>query len=338
MADLKYLVRVAGGMSGKKLAYAIDTVRRHSGRSKLFIFLDMCVCMLRYGAGYFDYMMYGFWDLTAAQRATYVTRLSNKKIQSLMNNDEFSYVFDNKNVFNKLFAKYLRRETLDAETMTEDELAAFLPGKEYIFAKPNKGSCGTGVERLTVADFADVGALYRYIKEKNFGVVEQAVKQHPDMAALYPHSVNCMRIVTDLVDDQVHIAYIVVKMGTHGAVVDNSGQGGVLCAVDPATGKIKSIAVDDYTNTYECHPDTGVSFVGYQLPMVDQAIALVSAAAREPSANQTHHIGWDVAIAEDGPVIIEGNDYPGTDLCQLYAHTPEKCGLLPYYKKLLPNL
>ena len=35
------------------------------------------------------------------------------------------------------------------------------------------------------------------------------------------------------------------------------------------------------------------------------------------------------------PAIIEGNDFPGTDLCQLAPFYPEKEGLWPYYKKLL---
>ena len=47
------------------------------------------------------------------------------------------------------------------------------------------------------------------------------------------------------------------------------------------------------------------------------------------------HVGWDMAIGPDGPAIIEGNDFPGTDLCQLAPFCPEKTGLWPYYKELL---
>ena len=46
-------------------------------------------------------------------------------------------------------------------------------------------------------------------------------------------------------------------------------------------------------------------------------------------------MGWDMAIGPDGPAIIEGNDFPGTDLCQLAPFCPEKTGLWPYYKELL---
>ena len=96
-------------------------------------------------------------------------------------------------------------------------------------------------------------------------------------------------------------------------------------------GQIKKVLI--YFNVYDKHPDTGIPFVGYQLPMVPQAIAFAKQAACE--IPQVGHVGWDMAIPPDGPAIIEGNDFPGTDLCQLAPFYPEKCGLWPYYKELL---
>ena len=161
-----------------------------------------------------------------------------------------------------------------------------------------------------------------YIREKKLVVLEHVQAQHPDMARLHPQSVNTMRICTDLVDGQVHIAYITLKMGRGGGVCDNSGQGGILCRVDIDTGKICSPATDDYFNVYDRHPDTGIPLVGYQLPMIEEAKAMACEAARE--IPEVGHVGWDMAIGPDGPAIIEGNDFPGTDLCQW-----------PYYKELL---
>ena len=73
--------------------------------------------------------------------------------------------------------------------------------------------------------------------------------------------------------------------------------------------------------------------MGYQLPMVPEAIAMAKEAAQV--FPQVGHVGWDMAVTPDGPAIIEGNNFPGTDLCQLAPLWPEKIGLWPYYKHIL---
>ena len=285
------------------------------------------------GVRYYDYVMFGFYNMNGRQRDTYLTRVRNKKVIDHMNDLSYSDEFDDKLRFNQRFAKYLGRKTLNGETATLTEFTDFIAGQEAIFAKINHGDCGRGVNKLYVKDYESPAVMLDYIRRNQLVVLEQVLPQHPDMARLHPSSVNTMRILTDLVDGEVHVAYISVKMGRGDGYCDNSGQGGVLCRVDPETGKIISPATDDYFNVYDRHPDTGVEFVGYQLPMVPEAIALAKEAAHE--IPQVAHVGWDMAITPTGPAIIEGNDFPGTDLCQLAPFYPEKEGLWPYYKKLL---
>ena len=231
------------------------------------------------------------------------------------------------------FARILAHTRLTDAAATPDELSAFLQGLDCFFAKPSRGTCGNGIEKLRTADWPDAEKLLAYLKEKGLDVLEEPLAQHPDMAKLHPQSVNTMRIVTDRVVDTVHIAYIVLKIGRGDGFCDNSGHGGVICRVDEKTGKICSVATDDYFNVYETHPDTGIRFEGYQLPMVQEAVDFARKAALV--VPQICHVGWDVAVTPDGPVLIEGNDYPGTDLCQLAPHYPEKQGLWPYYKEIL---
>ena len=333
MGKLSYLTRVISGIRFDKLNRVLEKIKEKSGQSKVYTFFDILVCAAKYGAGYYDYLMFGFYDMNGRQRDTYLTRVRNKKIMDLMNDPAFSDEFDDKLRFNKTFAAYLGRKTLNGETATEEELAEFLRGQEAIFAKINHGDCGRGVEKLYVKDFDSPAAMLAYIREHGLVVLEHVLPQHEDMARLHPSSVNTMRILTDLVDGQVHIAYITVKMGRGSGVCDNSGQGGILCRVDPQSGKIISPATDDYFNVYEKHPDTGIVLQGYQLPMVDRAVAMAKEAALV--FPQVGHVGWDMAITPTGPAIIEGNEFPGTDLCQLAPFYPEKCGLWPYYKELL---
>ena len=333
MGKLRYLTRVISGIRFDKLNRVLEKIKEKSGQSKVYTFFDILVCAAKYGAGYYDYLMFGFYDMNGRQRDTYLTRVRNKKIMDLMNDPAFSDEFDDKLRFNKTFAAYLGRKTLNGETATEKELAEFLRGQEAIFAKINHGDCGRGVEKLYVKDFDSPAAMLAYIREHGLVVLEHVLPQHEDMARLHPSSVNTMRILTDLVDGQVHIAYITVKMGRGSGVCDNSGQGGILCRVDPQSGKIISPATDDYFNVYEKHPDTGIVLQGYQLPMVDRAVAMAKEAALV--FPQVGHVGWDMAITPTGPAIIEGNEFPGTDLCQLAPFYPEKCGLWPYYKELL---
>ena len=333
MGKLRYLTRVLSGVRFDKLNNVLEKIKEKSGQSKIYSFFDILVCAAKYGAGYYDYLMFGFYNMNGKQRDTYLTRVRNKKVIDLMNDPAYSDEFDDKLRFNQRFARYLGRKTLNGETATPEQFTDFIDGQEAIFAKINHGDCGRGVNKLYVRDYDSPAAMLQYIQENQLVVLEHVLAQHPDMARLHPSSVNTMRILTDLVDGQVHIAYISVKMGRGDGVCDNSGQGGVLCRVDPDTGKIISPATDDYFNIYDKHPDTGIPFVGYQLPMVPQAIDLAKQAARE--IPQVGHVGWDIAITPDGPAIIEGNDFPGTDLCQLAPFYPEKHGLWPYYKNLL---
>lgn len=333
MSKLSYLARVMSGVRLKKMNQMIDVVHDKCGQNKVKTFFDMCWCGARYGAGYYDYVMFGFYNMNGRQRDTYLTRVRNKKVIDHMNDLSYSDEFDDKLRFNQRFAKYLGRKTLNGETATLTEFTDFIAGQEAIFAKINHGDCGRGVERLRVADFASPDAMLAYIREHKLVVLEHQLIQHPDMARLHPNSVNTMRIVTDNVNGNVTIAYIIVKMGTGGSVCDNSGQGGILARVDVDTGRISTPATDDYFHVYDTHPDTGIPLVGYQLPMVPEAIAMAKEAAQV--FPQVGHVGWDMAVTPDGPAIIEGNNFPGTDLCQLAPLWPEKIGLWPYYKHIL---
>ena len=68
MLSPSYLIRVLKGMSLDKYKEVLDRTAKFSGMSKAAITADMAKCAVKFGAGYFDYVTFGFWDLTDEQR------------------------------------------------------------------------------------------------------------------------------------------------------------------------------------------------------------------------------------------------------------------------------
>lgn len=338
MGKFQYICRVLRGSSFQRLGKVIDRVHEKSGQNRVYTFFDMINCAIRYGAGYHDYLIFGFWDMNHRQRDTYVTRMRNKRLNMLTNDEAYTDIFDKKNQFDARFAEFLGRDFRDVAKLTFEDFTAFMADKDVIFAKPNVGESGKGIQRLEKSRFGDLREMYDYVKNpaNNFGVIEEQLVQHPDLNTLYPLAINSYRIVTLLVDGEVHCVYAVSKCGNAGKFVDNMENDGLCCPIDQETGKIAGCAHTSALINYDVHPYTGVKLEGFQLPYVPEAIALTKKAALV--VPQVRYIGWDVCVTPSGPAIIEGNTYPGYDFWQLPEHTPDKIGLWPWFKKMIPEL
>ena len=336
MAEKGYFRRVFKNASFQKLSETVNAAHERSGKSKLGVFLDMAWCFVRYGAGYYDYLIFAFYNLKAKERKTYVTRFKSKKLNMFLNDVEHCHYFDNKDEFYNTFGKYTGRSFLDLSKATKEDVAAFVEGKERIFCKLRSKTCGIGCERLNIKDFESTDALYAYLKEKDFYTIEDVIVCHPDIVKLYDNAVNSMRIITlKDANEKVHCLYIVQKIGLNGSVIDNNC---MFSPVDIETGKIKYPAYAGDTPLgiiYTQHPNSGITIQGYQLPCVQEAIEMVKKAALV--VPQVRYVGWDVAVTPNGPIIIEGNTYCAHDFWQLPPHTPDKIGMLPKLLELVPD-
>lgn len=336
MADKGYIFKVLAHASFGKMKNVIKAVHKKSGKNSISIFFDMLWCAKRYGAGYYDYQIFAFYNLNKEQRKTFVTRLISKKFNTYMNDPEYDHLFNNKDEFNVLFKDYIGRGFLELEKATKDEVKDFVSTREYIFCKMKDLECGHGCERLKISDFADFEALYDYLTDKKFCTIEDNIVQHPALSKLYSNAVNSLRIITIIDDNNVpHCVYLVQKMGCGGSIIDNNC---LFSPVNPETGVIKYPAHSGDTTkgiVYNEHPDTKIHIQGYQLPFIKEAVDMCLKAAMV--VPQVRYVGWDVALTENGPVIIEGNNYCAHDFWQLPPHTPNKIGMLPTITKLVPS-
>jgi hypothetical protein len=134
--------------------------------------------------------------------------------------------------------------------------------------------------------------------------------------ALNPDVLATLRVMSfRRPDGAVMIGPVVWKIPLGRSGVDNIARRGVIASVELATGIAgrarHSLSEPDVVT----HPETGFQVEGTRLPHWPLVDPLVRAAfAVLPGL---HAIGWDVAIAETGPLIIEANSWWGAEGLEL---------------------
>ncbi len=319
-----------------KFNSVVDIAHERSGLSKMYIRKDILHCMRHFGAGYYDYIIFQFYNLTDEQRDTYLTRFRSNDLIAQYNDFSYTHLFDNKEEFNEVFKDYIGRESINMKTSPKEEVLDYFHRREKIFAKMSDLACGKGAELLQTKDFASDEDFYKYVTEKGFGTLEDVVENHPDLAKVYPYSANCLRMITIIGDDgEPHLLYAVQKFGNGGRIVDNYGVHG---PVDLETGVFLYPAHPGETTEdklYTRHPYTDYPLIGFKVPFFKEAKEMILKAAMV--LPQVRYVGWDVAITPTGPVIIEGNNFCAHDFWQLPGQTPGGIGIMPTLKKIVPS-
>lgn len=336
MRNFRYLFKRILEMDYKALFSTVGRLHEKTGRSRLWLFYDIVKCGVRYGAGYRDYELCEFYNLTPQQRATYVTRGVNNRLVKLLDDPAYDHCFENKADFCSIFSDFLKRDILDFRSASLADFTGFMQNKEEVVAKPLEGSCGQGVEKLRKADYENLSKMYDYLKSRDTGVLEQVIIPHPVLESLYPYAINTYRIVTVFTKGEPHIVYAFIRIGNGGEVVDNINSGGMAAPVDLLTGVVKYCGYDKDGNSYEVHPMTGSQITGLKLPFWDESMQICLKAARV--VPQTGYVGWDVAVTPDEPLLVEGNIFPGHDILQMPPHVPDKIGMLPRFREFVEGI
>ena len=330
MGKLKYLIARIAGMNYRQMFSKIDEVHEKSGKCKLFIFIDMVYCGLVYQAGYMDYWLFEMYNLNRAQRKTILTRGMNNAFIKRYNDPRYMPEIENKLKFAHNFADFLHRGWLDMTTATEAQLEEFVKKYPVFMAKPVDGMCGKGIEKINAAEFD--GNLYEHLQSFNPAILEECVVQHKDLMALHPCSVNTCRVITFTQGSTTNVVAAYLRIG-NGRHVDNFNNGGMVVPIEEDTGVIIYPALDKHNNLYDVHPMTNVPIKGFQIPLWDEVLEIVKKAGQV--VPQVGIVGWDVCVTDNGPLLIEGNDFPGHDIYQLPPHRTNGIGVLPKFQRAM---
>ena len=333
MGNLKYLAQRLLDMNYKAMWDKLNAIHSKTGKGRLSILRDMQECAVKYGAGYMDYDLFEMYNLTPEQRDTYLTRGRNNQLV-VQYNDKASFdLLGDKIQFNTRFAPFLHRDWVAMTGENKGDVLAFLQRHDTFMAKPSQGSCGWGIEKLRCADYPTLEALYDHLVQRAPNLeLEQVLEQHPAVSAIYPGSINTVRMVTIRgKSGKVYLVTAMFRIG-NGKFVDNFNSGGMVAPMDPETGEVIDRALDKQKHLYANHPATGTPIQGFRFPDWDKARALVEQAAQV--IPQLGYVGWDVCFTPDGPCLVEGNQFPGHDIYQLPVHTPDKIGIMPRFRAI----
>lgn len=335
LAGANRLFRRARFFVRRIVSFDRDRVRQFATQSaKLsraprgWVMLDMIWCAVRYETTFENYSEWDFRILKARERKTYMTDPRSFHLSRRLNDDSLRGVFDDKLQFNPRFDDELGRAWLDVSTTDAAALEEFVRRFDRVITKNPGGVGGNGITMRDTADIADVAALRDELVASGETLVEEVIVQHPELARLYPGSVNSLRMVSYLdPDGEVHVLAAVLKVG-NGGVIDNFSNGGMYTMLDEQ-GRALHPAADEEGHPHATHPITGVEITGYQVPLYDEVLQLVDRLARR--VPELPYIGWDVAITPERPIVIEGNHNSG-----VFQSKPSvsgiRRGLLPRYR------
>lgn len=246
-----------------------------------------------------------------------------------LNRHDFKDAYLDKNIYSTLFPDVRQPMTivknmhghfyLNGEEASVDEAVETVAasGHEMII-KPTVETCnGEGVAQIDDLRHDALRALFkRYAL--NF-IVQEKVKQHPELQRVNPTSLNSMRLYTYRRGNGSYeflYPYAHMRFGGKGAIKDNVSQGGGTCLigknglVDDRVYRFKSM------NVSSLKQETGVSHL--VIPNYSGVIdTLIKMHKRLPYFD---FVGWDVTVLPDGePLFIEFNLVPSVEGPQMMA-------------------
>lgn len=297
-----------------------------NGFQRFGITIDFIMCVIKYGAGINDYFQYNFYKRKAIDRKTFIVGRKWLRIIKVLNGTVEQPDFDDKSRFNTIFKEFIRRDWIDLDDCSEDQLKKFKENHPVSMCKIKCGSGGNGIELIdSLAKYHNLS----YYRGKHM-ILEQLIDQYDDLAEFNPSSVNTLRLVTVVVDDDVILMNAVFRTGNGEGRTDNFHHYGLAALIDCETGIVITPAVDKKNNKYYVHPKSGKQIIGYHIPYWKKIVETVKKAAM--IRPEVRYVGWDVVLTKDGEVsIIEGNCASDPDITQM----PDQIGKWPEYLKIM---
>jgi hypothetical protein len=309
------------------------------------------VISLRRGVGRLspaEYFYYRLWDPTTsmAQKRRYVGKQAQGPMHLACNNTSWYATAADKLLFHTLMegaglphpdllaiTNPLRTNPGAVILRDAPEIVEFFrdPRHYPLFAKPIDGRFSLGAVnadcydtdtnqvQLRGADPASPEVLANHLLERKAGyLIQRRMAPHPDLSACGGDRLWSVRVIVLLTADGPVIHRAIAKIPTGANPADNFWRpGNMLGAVDLRTGELVRVVRG---TGYEMevngnHPDTGQPIAGRVIQNWQIVAGMIRCSSQLLPGIRTQ--SWDVALTEDGPVLLEVNFGGDLNLAQL---------------------
>jgi hypothetical protein len=312
----------------RSLSLAAQGVRRYGGPVRAtygITYLRQLIALWRLNLknGYTadDFYRYRLYGVTPARSAQFVTLWSNIAIRTELYRRlglDVDQLADKRR-----FGRACSANGLPVAATVEDvadgqvtwwSASRFPPAD--LFVKEAASMCGAGAASWTYSDgrwssggitldASGLCARLMALSREAPLLIQWRLCNHPDLAAFGPSGLCTVRVVTErspLAPD-ARVLLAAFRMPTGGDVADNFARGGLACAVDLVDGVIGVAVRKDLAAAQ--HPDSGATIPGTHIPFWPEVRELALRAHRV--FGEFPSVGWDIAVAPTGPVLLEAN-------------------------------
>jgi len=271
-----------------------------------------------------------------------VSRSEMVQIQQRLNPQEWESVLQDKGIFSRiclaaglpvpaLYGLFFQKNAgwtvrgKVPQNSTEWEEFFLRECPEEFVVKPCRGAYGSGIVVVTRHEnrfeshdgqsWDAPGLVGKLMGDKEYTsfVIQERLHNHPSLAAMGGGGVHSFRLVTYV--DSGGFAKVVaadMKLIVGRSVVSNLAHGlhgNLIADIERTTGRLKKALIMDVEQggyrEVACHPDSGIALEGFQIPGWEKIVKVAVDAAGFFLPVRT--VGWDIALSENGPRILEGN-------------------------------
>ena len=288
------------------LDYVMENFPEYQGRREdKDLENDILFCRLAYGFQPDEYAFFALEKQSKKEREEWISDIDRYIYIGLMNDPVDVEIFNNKARTYEMFYPYYGRKVIGIKEESDfEKFSEFIESHPEFVKKKADESLGRTVELVRTKDISP-REYFNSLISIGEHVIEERIRQGESTRAFNSSSVNTVRCITVNTRNGIEIPYTFSKTGRKGKFYDNAHAGGIVSNIDVTDGIIETDGFDEFGGKYIKHPDSGIEFKGFKMPRWDEMKELCTKLAEMiPSVKC---IGWDMALTENGWVVVEGN-------------------------------